>query len=200
MNIFLIIAIALVGLVALLLIAALFVEKQYTVEREISINRPKAEVFTFLKHLKNQDYYSKWVQTDPNMKKEFRGTDGTVGFVYAWEGNDKAGKGEQEIKNILEGEKLDVEVRFIRPFAAIAQTPFTTQAIGSDQTKVTWGMTGSNAYPMNLMHLFLRGMLGKDLEISLQALKNILENENQINYSSSQNNNQRSASLELPVN
>lgn len=35
--------------------------------------------------------------TDPNMRKNFKGTDGTVGFCYAWDGNKKAGKGEQEI-------------------------------------------------------------------------------------------------------
>lgn len=52
---------------------------------------------------------------DPNMKKDFRGTDGTVGFVYAWDGNKKAGKGEQEIKKITEGERVDVEVRFEKP-------------------------------------------------------------------------------------
>lgn len=163
------------ALIALLLIVALFVKKQYTIEREITINKSKAEVFGYLKHLKNQDQYSKWVQTDPNMEKDYRGKDGTVGFVYAWNGNKKAGQGEQEIKSIKEGEKLEVEVRFFRPFAGVAQTPFTTEAISAGQTKVKWGMQGANPYPFNLMHLFMVDMLGKDLEISLTNLKTILE-------------------------
>ncbi|MDQ3683867.1 MAG: SRPBCC family protein, partial [Bacteroidota bacterium] len=96
-------------LIAIPLIIALFVKKEYTVERDITINKPKQEVFNYVKYLKNQDNYSKWVRTDPAMKKDFRGTDGTVGFVYAWDGNKKAGKGEQEIKNIMEGERVDVE-------------------------------------------------------------------------------------------
>ncbi|PSR53447.1 polyketide cyclase [Adhaeribacter arboris] len=193
MNILLIILFAVVGLVAVLLIAALFVKKQYTLEREILINRPKADVFNYLKYLKNQDYYSKWVKTDPNMKKEFRGLDGTVGFVYAWDGNDKAGKGEQEINAITEGERLEIEIRFIRPFAATAHTPFTTEAISPNQTKVKWGMNGINRYPFNLMHSFLRGMLSKDLEISLQTLKDILETENTRSTTLSQNPESRSA-------
>lgn len=163
------------ALIILLLIVALFVKKQYAIEREITINKSKAEVFGFIKHLKNQDQYSKWVQTDPNMEKDFRGTDGTVGFVYAWNGNKKAGEGEQEIKFIKEGEKLEVEVRFIRPFVSVAQTPFTTEAVSANQTKVKWGMRGANPYPLNLMNLFMSGMLGKDLEISLINLKTILE-------------------------
>src|SRR3546814_1199842 len=49
-------------------------------------------------------------------------SDGTVGFVYAWDGNKKAGKGEQEIRGITEGRKIDLELRFIKPFEGIAKT------------------------------------------------------------------------------
>jgi len=173
-----IILISIVGIIGLLLLVALFVNKQYTIEREISINKPKNEVFGYLKQLKNQGNYNKWVMSDPNMKKEYRGTDGTVGFVYAWNGNNQAGQGEQEIKQITEGERLDLEIRFIRPFAGVAKTPFTTEAVAENQTKVKWGMTGGNPYPFNIMHLFMDNLLGKDLEVSLANLKGILEREN----------------------
>jgi hypothetical protein len=169
------ILIAIAGLIAILLVAALFIKKDYAVEREITINKPKQEVFDYVKHLKNQDNYSKWVRMDPNMKKDFRGTDGTVGFVYAWDGNKDAGKGEQEIKSITEGEKLDVEVRFEKPFEGIAYAPITTETVSENQTKVKWGMKGKNKWPMNFMNPFMDKMLGKDLETSLTALKGILE-------------------------
>lgn len=168
-------------IIAIPLIIALFVKKEYTVEREIIINKPKQEVFNYIKYLKNQDNYSKWVMTDPNMKKDFRGTDGTVGFVYAWDSQNKqAGKGEQEIKSIKEGERIDIEVRFEKPFKGIANTPLATEAVSPpnsqrDQTKVKWGMHGTNPYPRNFMNLFMLKMLGKDLEISLTTLKGILE-------------------------
>ena len=162
-------------LIAIPLIVALFVKKEYVVEREVTINKPKEQVFDYVKYLKNQDNYSKWVRMDPNMKKDFRGTDGTVGFVYAWDGNKDAGKGEQEIKNITEGERVDVEVRFEKPFEGIATAPIITEAVAENQTKVKWGMKGKSTYPMNFMNLFMDGMLGKDLEISLTTLKGILE-------------------------
>jgi len=171
------ILIIIVALIVLLLIIALFTKKGYTMQREIIINRPRQEVFNYLRLLRNQDNFSKWVMIDPNMKKVFTSTDGTVGFIYAWEGNKKAGKGEQEIMKITEGERLDVEVRFIKPFEGIAQTPFSTTTISGDQTKVTWGMTSTMKYPMNIMLLFMNmeNILGKDLELSLLNLKNILE-------------------------
>lgn len=176
MNTISIILIALAFLVALPLLIALFIQKEYTIRREIVINKSKDEVFAYIKFLKNQDYYSKWVMTDPTMKKDFRGTDGTVGFVYAWDSTNKnAGKGEQEITKVIGGELLDIEVRFKKPFEAIAKTPFTTESLSADQTKVAWGMKGKSSYPMNLMNPFMDNLLGKDLQISLTNLKNILE-------------------------
>lgn len=164
-----------VSLIVLVLIIALFVDKDYSIRREIVINRPKAEVFDYVKHLKNQDNYNAWVRIDPDMKKVFRGTDGTVGFVYAWDSEIKsAGKGEQEIKGITEGEKVDIEVRFEKPFAGVAHTPITTTDEGSG-TRVSWGMNGRSKYPMNFMNLFMGSMLGDKLDESLNDLKNILE-------------------------
>jgi hypothetical protein len=162
-------------IVAIPLIIALFVKKEYNVEREITVNKPKQEVFDYVRHLKNQDHYSKWVMMDPAMKKDFRGTDGTVGFVYAWDGNDDAGKGEQEIKSITQGERVDVEVRFKKPMEGIAYAPIITEGVSEGQTKVKWGMKGKSSYPMNFVNLFMDGMLGKDIEASLTTLKSILE-------------------------
>ncbi len=133
------ILIVITSLFGLLLIAALFIKREYTILRYITINKPKQHVFNYLKFLKNQDHFSKWVMQDPSMKKIFKGTDGTVGFVSAWESeNKKAGKGEQEIMSIEEGETIEVEVRFEKPFAGIAKTPFRTESISENQTKVIW--------------------------------------------------------------
>ena len=162
-------------IIAIPLIIALFVKKEYTVEREVVINKPKQQVFDYVKLLKNQDYYNKWVQMDPNMKKDFRGTDGTVGFVYAWNGNSDAGEGEQEIKNLKDGDRVDVEIRFKRPMESTAAAPLVTEAIGDKQTKVRWSMQGKSPYPLNFMNLFMDALLGKDLETSLTNLKGILE-------------------------
>jgi hypothetical protein len=162
-------------IIAVPLLIALFVEKEYSVEREITIKKPKSQVFNYVKHLRNQDNYSKWVRMDPNMKKNFRGTDGTVGFVYSWDGNKDAGKGTQEIKNIIEGERVDVEIRFIKPFEAVATAPIITEPVADNQTKVKWALKGKSNYPMNIMNLFMDNMLGKDLESSLATLKDILE-------------------------
>ena len=104
-------------IIAIPLVVALFVKKDYVVEREIIINKPKAEVFEYIKFLKNQDNYSKWNMMDPDMKKTYQGTDGTVGFISAWESKkENVGAGEQEIVNMIDGERIDTKLRFKVPF------------------------------------------------------------------------------------
>ena len=108
------------------------------------------------------------------MKKTYRGEDGTVGFVYAWD-SEEVGKGEQEISSIREGEQVDFALRFKEPFESKAAAHMSTEALADNQTKLTWGMEGSSPYPLNLMNLFVPAVLGNDLETSLATLKTILE-------------------------
>ena len=177
MGILITILLAIAGVLALLLVIALFVRKDYSVTRDITINKGRDEVFSYIKSLKNQDNFSKWASMDPDMKKEYRGMDGTVGFVSSWEGNKKVGKGEQEIVNIKEGERVDYKLHFIKPFEGLADAYLSTAVVSENQTKVSWGMSSSMKYPMNLMLLFMNmeKMLGDDFTTGLTNLKNILE-------------------------
>lgn len=168
----------LLAFVALSLIVALFVKKDYAVEREITINKPKQDVFAYVKYLKNQDDFSKWAKLDPAMKKEYKGTDGTAGFVSAWKSdNSDVGEGEQEIKKITEGERLDLEIRFKKPMESTSQSYMITEAVDSSHTKVKWGFYGKMNYPMNLMCLVMSmdEMVGPDFEEGLNNLKVIME-------------------------
>ena len=172
------ILLVLLALVAILLLIALFVKKDYAVEREITINKPVNEVFDYIKPLKNQDNYSVWNRKDPAMKREYIGTDGTVGFVTSWDSEiSDVGKGAQEIKKITEKERIDMELRFEKPFKATDYAYFVTEPKDSTHTNVKWGFYGKMNYPMNLILLCfsMDEMLGKDLNHGLTDLKSILE-------------------------
>ena len=178
MSILITIISVIIGLIVLLLIIALFLKKEYTIEREVAITQPSFSVFNYIKYIKNQDLYSVWNQLDPAMKKTYTGTDGTVGFVYAWDSNNKkAGKGEQEITFIKEGERMDAAIHFIKPFEGRSIASMTTTPAGTNQTKVKWSIEGKMNYPMNAMLLFMNmeKMIGGDLEDGLANLKKILE-------------------------
>lgn len=177
MTILLYIVLTIVGIIALFLIIALFAKKGYVIERSVIINKPKPEVFNYIKLLRNQDHYSKWVMKDPNMKKDFRGTDGTEGFVYGWNSTDKnAGEGEMEIKKIVDGERVDAEIRFERPMKAVSKAVLATKVEG-EQTRATWSFESEMKFPLNAMLVLmpLEKMLGKDMDESLALLKKNLE-------------------------
>lgn len=180
MRIFKGILIGIVSIIALLLIVAIFVKKDIKVMREVTINKPENEVFDYLKYLKNQDNFSKWNKMDPGMKKNYTGTDGTVGFISAWEStNDNVGAGEQEIKKITPCERIDIEIRFKKPFETTNQAYFTTAFAGENATKVSWGFDSKMPYPMNLVNLFMDmdKMVGQDFDEGLANLKMVLEKE-----------------------
>jgi uncharacterized membrane protein len=173
-----IIGLLLVGVIVLLLLAALFVDGKYAVEREVTINKPKQQVFDYVKYLKNQNQFSVWAKIDPSMKTEFRGEDGTVGFVSAWDSeNPKAGKGEQKIIKIADGDRIDYELHFIEPMESTDYAYITFTAVNDSATSVKWGFFGEMKYPMNLMLLTMdmEKMLAPDLQNGLNNLKGILE-------------------------
>lgn len=162
-------------ILVLILILAAFVSREYVIQRAALVRASREEVFEFVRYLRNQELYNKWVMADPDMAKSFRGTDGMPGAVYAWDGDDKAGKGEQEIMAIRENESIDIEVRFERPFKGIAAVNMTTSDASGGRTRVSWSMAGRNPYPLNALHLLFRGALGRDMEASLENLRGILE-------------------------
>ena len=113
--------------------------------------------------------------TDAGRKKEFKGTDGTVGYIYTWSGNKDAGEGEQEITNIIEGKKIEMEIRFVKPMTTSAHIILETESLSDDQTKVSWSNAGTLKYPVNIMMPMVEKHVVKDLDVSLAALKNTLK-------------------------
>lgn len=177
----LIISGSILSIVVLLLIAASFTTKNYSIKKEVMINEPDSLVYIYLSHLKNHRNFNKWLKTDPNMKESFSGVDGTVGFIYCYDGNKKTGAGEQEITGLVKNKRIDIELRFKRPFKSICQTPYELNKINDNQTNVTWTMRGSFNYPMNAALLFINmdKFLGNDVQTSLNNLKTLLENKHQ---------------------
>jgi len=174
MKIVKIILIVLVSIIALPLIIALFIPKEYTVSNTETINKPANEVFDYIKIIKNQEQYSVWVQQDP-ASVSYVGTDGTVGFIAKWDSkNENVGAGEQEITKIT-NERYDVDLRFKRPFEDQAKAATFVKAISPNQTLVTTEFYGKGKWPMNLMSLIGKKILHDAQAQNLKNLKTILE-------------------------
>ena len=117
-------------------------------------------------------------KTGPQYGKKFTGVDGEVGAISYWKGNKEVGEGEQEIIKIVEGDSIESELRFLKPFKSTSAAYIITKEVEQDSTKVIWGFSGKNKFPISIMMLFMnmdKG-IGKDFEEGLASLKEILEN------------------------
>ena len=175
MNTLITILLIVAGIIALLFIIALFMKRKHYVKCEININASPQKVFDYLKLIKNQDEFNEHAKAGPDRKREFKGTDGTVGFIYSWSGNKEAGVGEKEIINIVEGKKIETEIRFVKPMTATASIIMETESLSENQTKVYWSNAGTLKYPVNIMIPMMEKMLPKEMDSSLSTLKSILE-------------------------
>ena len=166
-----------ITLLLLFVVLAVIAPRHYEVHRSIIINRTLPDVFNYLKHIKNQDQWSPWKKKDPNMKQEFVGTDGQVGFIAKWDGNKEVGLGEQEIINIIENDRVEARLRFFKPWKSESDAVTKVEDLGGGQTKVTWGFLGKNKVPANIFMMLYNvdKHVGKDFEEGLASLKEILE-------------------------
>ena len=150
--------------------------KEMLIEKSIIINKDVHEVFSFLQETKNQDKFSVWNMKDPTMKKTYTGVDGMKGFKYAWNSKDKnTGAGEQQITDIMEDNFIRYHISFERPMKNTATTEFRTDKVRENQTSVTWAFASPTKFPMSLLSFLFKGMLGKQIDQSLQNLKTLLE-------------------------
>lgn len=171
------IGLAILVLIALLLITALFVSKEFKYDKSIVINASTDEVWKYTSSLEGMDKWSPWNDYDPNMKKSFSGTDGTVGAMASWESDhEKVGNGSQTISKIEAPTLFETNLKFLTPYEseAIAQVILAPKG---NQTMVTWQFSGEMPYPFNLMKLTMNmdEALGDDFNSGLNKLKALCE-------------------------
>ena len=148
--------------------------KEMLIQSEVIIGKPKDEVWNYTKLLRNQEDYNSWIRSDPNIKMEYRGTDGTPGFIAAWRSKTRMGDGEQEILSINEGESYEAELRF-RNHDNTTLLKTILERIDDNKTKVSTIMSATPSFPMSLMTPMMKKMLKKNMDENSAKLKKILE-------------------------
>lgn len=163
------------GIAAFVVILGLFAKKHYHIERSVEINAPLTEVHDFVRSFTNFNQWSPWQTLDPDMKTLISGPDGQVGANYAWQGNDKVGKGEQKITAITP-DRIDMQVKFEEPFESESPV-FLAFKENNGKTIVTWGMDMHPPFPLNGFMMFtdVDKAIGKDYENGLANLKRVSE-------------------------
>jgi uncharacterized protein YndB with AHSA1/START domain len=92
--------------------------KSIEIEKKTTINAPIKEVFDMVQYLKNFPKWSPFLVQDPSQKYEVKGTDGTVGAQYHWDGNGGKDLGYQEIVKIDTFNFIGKKCVIQKPFVA----------------------------------------------------------------------------------
>jgi len=172
------VGIILAAFIGLILIVGLIAPKNFDLERSVVIEAPPEQVFPHIRYFAKQDAWYPWKKYDPNMVTTVEGTDGEIGAVYAWSGNEDVGKGQQTITALEENKSMETDLQFIEPFESNADAYFNLSEV-PEGTEVRWGFKSEMPFPFNIMGLFMdmEESVGKDYESGLAALKEIVENE-----------------------
>lgn len=160
-------------------VMGLIAPREFVIEKTVTIEKTRFFVFDRVKFLKGHEAWNPWAKRDRSIKYDWKGTDGAVGFTLHWVGNNKVGEGEQEIKKIVEGERIEYELRFKKPIKTTHTSYVTTTEDGDTKTKVTWGMKGKINFPFNILFMVfkMKAKLEYDFTEGLNVLKAILEKE-----------------------
>jgi Polyketide cyclase / dehydrase and lipid transport len=167
---------ALLLLVAALCLRAVARPDEFRVQRSLSIAAAPATIYPLLKDFRHWQAWSPYERLDPNLRRDYSGAEAGKGAVYAWEGNNKVGKGRMEIVEDAAPSRLLIKLDFLKPFRANHMAEFTLLP-GGDTTRVTWAMSGRAGFCAKLMQNFfsMDRMVGRDFEKGLANLKLAVE-------------------------
>lgn len=165
-----------IGIITFVAFLHAWAKKEYNLSRTVVINRPKAEVYAFIRQLKKQPLWLPWYLKDPDAVIKYKGEDGKVGASSYWKGSNNI-EGIQKIVKVKEGKVFETQLFFIKPYKSLSLNYIAVKEVEPDRTKMVWGVKGVHKFPASVLMLFY-GMdraIGKDFEVGLYNLKTYLE-------------------------
>jgi hypothetical protein len=156
---------ALVIVIGLLLIIALFLPDGYFIEKSAIIKKPCAFVMDKVADFHNYIQWNPW-QKESDNKNNITGLSKNPGHKYSWKGTN-IGTGSLTLRDI-DDKHVHFDFEFIKPVKTIASDNWLFEEWGNDETKVTWQNSGTLPYPIgrligyvfhrNLNHQFTEGL------------------------------------------
>ncbi len=166
-----------IGLITFFAFLHAWAKKEYDVSRTAVVNKPREEVYNFVRQLKKQPLWNPWFSRDPDATMKYKGEDGKLGASFYWQGNGKAGEGIQRITKAKQGRIFETKILFIKPVKVNALTYVGVKELEPEKSKIVWGVRGHLAFPLTIISLFYspEKALGKNFDKGLKNLKRILE-------------------------
>lgn len=150
--------------------------------RSTTINTPAEAIYPHIISFEKRGSWSPWNAKDPNMENSIAGTDGAVGAVYSWSGNEAVGSGTEEIVKMEENKIVETRLTFKTPYEGVAMGSMKLEPKKDKGTKITWRVSSNNdTFMKRILSFFgvinLEKEVGPDFEKGLADLKGLVESE-----------------------
>lgn len=165
--------VVLLGLAAaFVLVLALLKPNQFRIERQTFIDAAPAHIFAAINDFARWPAWSPWAAKDPAATSTFGAVTAGTGASFAWEGNNKVGKGAMTILQSLPPSRIAIRLDFEKPFKATNFADFTLEPENGG-TRLTWSMQGPAGFVSKIMDVLFNmdKMIGRDFEAGLKSLK-----------------------------
>jgi hypothetical protein len=155
--------------------------KEFDISRTVVINRPKEEVFNFVRQLKKERQWMPWFLNDFEGILKYKGEDGKLDSLLYWKGHRKFYEGTQKIVKLNQGKIIETRFLIVRPFRIVLLEYKGLKELDDQKTKLVWGVRGNLAFPLSVISLMhpVDKAYGKQLEEGLKNLKTVLEAKNE---------------------
>ena len=166
---------ALMFLLLVVVVVGFFLPAKVHLERSIIINQNPNNVFKVINSLSNFNKWSPWYEYDVNATYTLTGPESGTGSKLSWQGNNKIGKGSNEIIESIPNEYIRTKFYFGKSEnPALSKISVTSAENG---TKVTWAFENDFGYNVFYRYfgLVLEDMIAPDYERGLKKLKEYLE-------------------------
>lgn len=161
----------------LIILIALFLPKEFVVQRSIDINGSPEKVFPYISDLRAWEKWSAWQEQDSTLNFTYEGASEGIGAVQKWNGK-ITGKGSVTITGSDPRKGIDYTMTMsdgnLKLYGGLH-----FKNIKGDSLELVWNSTcnlGGNPL-MRYFGLFVESALGPDYEKGLKKLNGLVEEE-----------------------
>lgn len=146
----------------------------YQLERRQRIASPAGAVYQYVLDYPRWTEWSPWLLHDPGSALGYHGQTGQVGSGYSWQ-SAKIGQGSITTTALAEGQRIEQDLRFIKPFKSQADVRFTFSPLPDGASEVCWSMSSRMPIFMRPFIPMFTRMIGYDFELGLARMAGALD-------------------------